>query len=351
MVNAAKLQPASVKALPKTVTIRRGTEVDEIAAFEVMRRAMGYEMSWHHHASSRKHLRTTRGSSFWLAEEASRFGGPKAIGYARSIVRDAVWCLTEFFVLPVSHRKGIGRALLLHCVEDGAREGANARLVLASTHPSAEALYIRMADCIPRLPMLLLSGDLSRLPPLPEDSPRVVEERSFALFQAGLAEPTAQIVASPLTTDASTQIELATVDRDVVGYARPEEHAFWQGQMAPPEGIHRVYRHSHGANAGGICGYGYLGRHFSGPFLATEPAYLPAFIAHLANLYRGTGSQSSGSMREPQEHYIAIAGTNGTVLRWLLSAGWQISFQYLFMSSRSIGQLDRYVCHNPLYVL
>ena len=51
------------------------------------------------------------------------------------------------------------------------------------------------------------------------------------------------------------------------------------------------------------------------------------------------------------EQYLAVPGTNETVLRWLLECGWQIVFHYLFMSSCPLGSLERYVGHNPLYFL
>jgi hypothetical protein len=53
----------------------------------------------------------------------------------------------------------------------------------------------------------------------------------------------------------------------------------------------------------------------------------------------------------PLELYFPVSGSNEVMLSWLLTCGWHISFQYLFMSTRPLGRLDRYVCHNPLYYL
>jgi len=138
--------------------VRRGAASDELAAFEVMRRATHSEADWSHHASIRRHLQTCSQSSFWVAEEAVRFGSPRIVGYARAIVRDRVWTLTEFNVLPDHHRKGIGRALLSACLEEGDGMDADYRFILASQHPDADSLYVRLCGCIPRLPMLLMSG-------------------------------------------------------------------------------------------------------------------------------------------------------------------------------------------------
>src|SRR5258708_7455147 len=123
------------RSLPRGISVRRGGTEDEHATFEVMKRTMGYDMNWSHHLLVRRHLRNSPDSSFWLAEERQRFGSVKVIGYARSVVREGVWSLTEFFVLPGHHRQGIGGALLAKCLEDGLKAGANTRLILASTHP------------------------------------------------------------------------------------------------------------------------------------------------------------------------------------------------------------------------
>src|SRR5579864_7719416 len=105
-------------------------------------------------------------SSYWLAEETQRFGRTRVVAYAHSMVRDNVWHLTEFFVYPTHQKQGIGGAILARCLEDGAQAGADTRFILASSHPAADALYIRQANCFPRVPMLLLSGPLLALQPL-----------------------------------------------------------------------------------------------------------------------------------------------------------------------------------------
>src|SRR5947208_2924604 len=72
---------ANRRSLPRQVSIRRGTIDDEYATFEVMRRTMGHEMTWSHHAPARHHLHHTEGSSFWLAEEKARFSSARVVGY------------------------------------------------------------------------------------------------------------------------------------------------------------------------------------------------------------------------------------------------------------------------------
>jgi GNAT superfamily N-acetyltransferase len=347
--------------LPRHISLRRGTGDDEYPTFEVMRRTMGHEMTWSHHAPTRHHLQTSPNSSFWVAEEKQRFTSARIVGYARSIVREGVWSLTEFFVMPGHHRQGIGGALLANCVEDGEAFGANTRLILASQHAGADSLYVRKLDCYPRLPMMMLVGPLSRLRAPAGDAPRIVEtafpfvdpvlslRAESAFGEILLAEP---LVLTPKIIDA-----IDALDRRIVGFARPEDHRFWAREAGGMSGASRIFRRvrrdADGEDElGEIAGYAYLGPHSSGPALADAPGDLPHMLAHVATLSSAlANADSEHEIIQPLEQYWALAGSNEVTLRWLLECGWQIVFHYLFMSTRPLGSLDRYVGYNPLYFL
>jgi GNAT superfamily N-acetyltransferase len=352
---------AKKSTIPRQVSIRRGTIDDEYATFEVMRRTMGHEMAWSHHAPTRHHLQHTACASFWLAEEKQRFTSARIVGYARSVVREGVWSLTEFFVLPGHHRQGIGGALLARCIEEGDAFGAGTRLVLASQHPGADSLYVRKLDCYPRLPMIMVVGALSKLRAPESETPVIVETGvPFAdpVMSRKAAQATGEILrAEPLVLTPETTEAIDALDRHIVGYARPLEHAFWAHEMGGMSGASRLFRRAHrcpvGTDAlGEITGYAYLGSHSSGPALAQNPEELPHMLAHVATLSRSLAhGESEFDIAQPLEQYWALAGSNEITLRWLLDCGWQIVFHYLFMSTRPLGSLDRYVGYNPLYFL
>ena len=306
----------------------------------------------------RHHLRTSPHASCWLAEETHRFGSNRVVGYARSIVRERVWCLTEFFILPGHQRQGIGGSLLARCLEDGDRAGADTRLILASHHPGADSLYIRKAGCFPRLPMLLLAGPLANIhAPIPSapilESGTAESQDAWQESEQAERSATGTLRAEPIHLTAAILEELNRLDREIVGYARPEEHVRWAAEM---HGASRLFRRvptgdASAEQASEIVGYAYLGVHSSGPALSLDPADLPRIIAHTTALSRSLlRAEGNTEFLPPSEQYWAVAGANEIMLRWLLDCGWQIAFQYLFMSSRPLGRLDHYVCHNPLYV-
>lgn len=345
--------------VPRGIGLRRALGEDETAAFDIMRRAMGHDMNWAHHINTRRHLREAPHSSYWLAEETPRFGKSRPVGYAHAVVRDRVWSLTEFFVLPSHHRQGIGRALLSRCLTDGEAAGADTRLVLASPHASADALYMRRAGCFPRIPMLLLSGPAANLQMLPADLQVTIADAilpannaNLAGFPAGLGwrnAATSPLRAEPLVLTPDVQRQIDVLDRDTVGYARAPEHNLWCAEMGGAMGASRLFRD---ADTNQIVGYAYFGPYSSGPALAPTPALLPHLIAHVMRVSRHYERSTQGAtLFEPADPYWAVAGTNEVMLRWLLDCGWQIVFQYLFMSTRPLGHFDRYACHNPLYML
>src|SRR5579872_365440 len=330
--------------LPRHVTVRHGSPDDEYATFEVMRRTMGQDMAWSHHAAARRHLLHTDSCSYWVAEEKQRFTSPRIVGYARSVVRDGVWSLTEFFVLPGHHRQGIGGALLARCKEEGDAMGAHARLILASQHSSADSLYIRKLDCFPRLPMMMLAGPLSKLS-APGLESTVIAETALPFVDAALTRRAAAAVgellrSEPIVLSPETQAEIDALDRRIVGYARPQEHAFWAREMGGPSGASRLFRRLVRApdgseTLGDIAGYAYIGPHSSGPALAAEAADLPHMLSHVAALILALAdADGENEIVQPLEHYWTLAGANEVVLRWLLECGWQIVFHFLFMSSR-----------------
>ncbi len=346
------LTPAPVSAssaLPQRIRLRMGEADDEPATFEVMKRAMNIEAVWEQHQALRDHLRTSDKSSFWLAEERNRGSRSRTVGYARSIVREDVWALTEFFLLPEYQHRGVGRALLSQVLQSGTIYGAKRRLILASHHPAADALYIKRAECTPRQPMFLLSGSPKRLKVSGNESDSILDlEDELTPYRL---RP--RFLAEPILLTAQTQQELDSLDREVVGFVRPQEHAFWSREMSGEKGVSRLFRRlDERGEPGGIVGYAYTGLHCGGPALAQSEDWVPRFCAHVTQRLEAQRKRHFDfGFLDTGEAYASVPGTNGICLRWLLGCGWRITAQFLLMSDFPLGSLERYLGYHPVSLL
>jgi GNAT superfamily N-acetyltransferase len=139
---------------------RPGKPADSQRCFELMEAAIddfgartgviandtfGDPAAWDTRRSLFAHLAAT-GESWWLAEDDA---SGRLVGYARTIMRDGMRELTEFFVRPDAQGGGIGRELLARTFP---AEGARHRSIIATTDSRAITRYLR-AGLVARLPM------------------------------------------------------------------------------------------------------------------------------------------------------------------------------------------------------
>lgn len=190
------------------------------------------------------HLLETDPDSCYVADDRRR-----VVAFGIVMRRGAEAFLSFLFVEPRWQGRGIGRALFDACVA-GAGEGIE-RLstCVEANQPVSTGLYARMG-LVPRTPLYLLRGDLpdEALPTVPDSIARLP-------VRAG---------------------DAAALDRSLLGYERPQDHAFWArertGTLFTDE-------------AGAVIGYGYAhpsGR--IGPVAALDPAYLRGFVGYLVRL-------------------------------------------------------------------
>src|SRR5262249_41586062 len=162
--------------------------------------------------------------------------------------------------------QGIGRALLARCLTDGAQSGAETRFILASQSGAADSLYVRMAGCFPRIPMLLLVGAVEKLRIAEDEENSPILEartRSRVGIESSHNSVPGTLLAEPLLLTPETQAALDQLDRAIVGYARAPEHAHWVAEMGGPRGASRLFRRppAPGGTTGPIVGYVYIGSH------------------------------------------------------------------------------------------
>ena len=259
---------------------------DDPAAFEVRRPLFD-------------HLAATA-DAWWIAEDEA---SGRAIGYARSIMRDGVRELTEFFVRPDAQTGGVGRGLLERAFP---AEGARHRAIVATIDPRAIARYLR-AGLEARLPIIGLEG-------APRDE-RLPSDLDRTPFDA--ATP-------PLD-------ELAAIDRATLGFRRDEDHRWLASQRA---GF--VYR-----RADRPVGYGYHPARpaWGGPYAALDGADLPAILAD---------AEASAAASGHATVTFDVPMWNRDALDHLLGRGFRVDpFVMLFFTDGPTDGLERYVLTSP----
>lgn len=231
-----------------------------------------------------RHLLST--GTMFLAED------PEPAGFTAAIVRDGVWFLSQFWVLPERHGSGIGSALLDETLEWG--RGAGTFSVMASPYPVAQRIYLR-ASMYPLWTQLDMTGT----------------------FPAGAS---AEGIEELTPSDQPWVDEL---DRETRGIARPEEHEFWR-QNATGFALHRD---------GTVAGYVYGWADGKvGPGVARDPSDIPQLLAVAARVIPN-GKQAS----------VAIPSPNWAALRELTRLGFTPMGSNTFMASRPLGDPSRYL--------
>ena len=242
-------------------------------------------------------------AEFWIAE------GPDGalIGYARSIERDGMFELTEFFVRPGVQSRGVGRDLLARAFP---LDRGDLRLIIATTDIRALSRYLR-SGVVVRFPVLSFTG----------------AAREVALVGGLDVEP----------LDLARDIDAVhAVDEAVLGHRREVEHRWFAAER---EG----YRY---LRDGRVVGYGYVGtpdRSGNGPFAVLGPSDLPAALAHAERRRHELGAE---------ETEFEVALHNRAAVEHLLGRGYRMdAFMTLVCSSEPFGQFDRYVFCGPALIL
>ena len=219
------------------------------------------------------HLLQTDPHSCYVAEDHGR-----TIAFGVVMRRGVETYLSFLFVEPKWQNRRIGRAVYEACLV-GVGEGVERHSVCAEANqPVSTGLYAKMG-LAPRTPLYLIRGALpdQALPTVPQNVQR-----------------------HPVRAEA-----VAEFDRTLMGYERPQDHAFWAHDRTGALFTDEV---------GTVLGYGYAhpsGR--IGPVAVHDIAMLPGVLRHLAGPRTGRGQVR-----------CAVPGPAIRALRPLLRAGLRI---------------------------
>jgi GNAT superfamily N-acetyltransferase len=240
-----------------------------------------------------EHLALTA-EHFWIAES-----GGQAVGYARSILRDGVRELTEYFVLPGRQSAGVGRELLARAFP---AEGARRRVIIATTDVRAQARYMK-AGVYPRFPNYYFSR--------PPEAVTVTTDLTF----------------EPVSASPEVLSRLAALDATVLEHRRDVDHV-WLLENRQGYLYHR---------RGEAHGYGYIGPG-SGPFALLKQDDFPAVLAHAETEAAAHGFPFG----------VEVPMINRAAVDYLLARGCQMdAFISLFMSDEPFGRMENYLLPSP----
>lgn len=251
------------------------------------------EQLWQHRRPLFEHLGHSA-ERCWLAEQDGQL-----IGYARSIRRDGVQQLTEFFVRPGQQSGGVGRELLARAFP---ADGATHRVIIATLDTRALARYLKLG-VTPRFAGTYFEGKAQAI--------EIATDLSIKLLK-------------PSDDSLNT---LGTIDRVVLGYRRDADHRWL---MDVRHGF--LYERD-----GQAVGYGYMGQS-NGPFALLDAGDYPAVLAH-AEREAAAGGYTFG---------IEVPLINRAAVDHLLARGCHMDgFYEFFMSDAPLGHYENYIFSSP----
>jgi len=297
----------------EAIAYRPATEADLLDCERVWREGLdGYLLPLGFHEVPLENPGLRRLHAHTLATDPSRFwiatGEAGAIvGFGSAVVRGSVWFLSMLFVSPAAQAMGIGRALLQRILPGAAdRETTTLATATDSAQPISNALYAR-SGIIPRIPLFNFVG-------------RPAEGSAGAGLPAGVR-------ALPIDGFAA---ELHQLDREVLGFDHPEDHAF----------VRRDSRtgFAYLSSNGGLVGYAYAseaGR--VGPIAVRDPELLAPILDHVLRAVQPRGASS-----------VWLPGSADGTIMAALSDGLQIEgFPVLLCWSRPFADFSRYIPISP----
>jgi GNAT superfamily N-acetyltransferase len=299
-----------------SISIRRGTIDDSFACFRVFatsvddlvqRLGLAQDSDeeldeaalanyWERRRPLFEHLAQSA-DEFWIAERDG-----KIIGYARSILRDKIRELTEFFVLPDEQSAGLGRDLLSRAFP----EGAENRIIVATFDTRALMRYMK-------------AGVLARFPIAEFNCvPKAVEYSSDLRFQA-------------ISESSETLAQLSLIDKKILGHERSIDHHFL---LKERQGF-LYWRDAE------LMGYGYVGFR-SGPFALIDAADFPAVLAHA----------ETEASRSHEFFALEIPLMNRAAMNYVLERRFEMdSFYTLFMAEKPFGNFENYIFTSPPFFI
>lgn len=255
---------------------------------------------WRNHHSIMEHIEATTDRAL-VAEKDGEI-----VGYARSIIRDNIRQLTEFFIKPDSQSSGIGRELITKVFP---ADAAFNRTIVSTDDPRALARYLK-AGVVPQFPMCYFL--------LPK--PKAYE------FESDLA-------VEPLKGTPQHLAELNVLDREILGYERASDHVWW---IDDQDRTGYAFRRD-----GRLVAYAYVGMR-TGPMAVEDALDFPAVLAFGEN----------HAVEHNHNFHVPLPLINRMATQHMLDRGarMETDFMNFFMTDQPFGKFENYVFNSPDFI-
>jgi GNAT superfamily N-acetyltransferase len=245
---------------------------------------------------------TTTADQYWVAERAGEL-----IGFSRSILRNGVRELTEFFVKPQAQSDGLGRELLSRAMPSGSRR----TYIMASLDLRAQALYHKLG-VYQVCAVYTFYQELKKLNP-----PQTATATGVTIIS--------------LTSEHLPM--LAELDQEVHGHRRDDDHLWLMSHRAG----FLLLRDQH------VVGYGYVGEPFSGPFVLLDQNDFSIALAHAESIAFANHYDSFG---------VDVPMVNRVAIHYLLQRGYQMSpFFCFYMCNEQLPHVNRTIITGPMIMI
>lgn len=248
-------------------------------------------------------------SGLWVAEE-----GREISGFGFSWFADDFWYLAQLFVRPRGQQAGIGRALLERTLRQAeGRKCTCLALITFAYNRASLALYMRHG-LFPRVPLYEVAGKIQ----MPIE-PQVGENLTHDVVSG----------------DETRIADFDRIDRQVLGLSRAKHHRF---SLRLPSLQALLFR----SQKGDTVGYTYVSKSgVIGPVAVTDAKYVSVAIAAAYTLAGKAGCERVSAL---------LPGCCGEALSVALRSGLRLGRTMVFMSSRPLGDWERYAPRGPGYM-
>jgi GNAT superfamily N-acetyltransferase len=244
-------------------------------------------------------------SGLWVAEH-----GDTIVGFGFSWMTERFWFLSQLFVKPDTHAKGIGQALLSRTLMQAERNGADNRALITPAYNTASTgLYLKNG-LYPREPLYRMAAPAQAV--------------AQNLVDTGYD-------ITPVAPWPESGEWTGRIDQELLGFRRDLHHQLLLGGFAA-----RAVRIEH---AGRAAGYAYISSQgHVGPLAIAPDADAKAVVtAALRCAPEGGARQVS----------MIVPGRADVVMQTALALGFRIEEPYVLMAWRPFGNWCNYLPSTP----